>query len=193
LDPDYNGDDDSSMASMDSEMTDTSMDSDSVNGPGGIRLIHNFSEIKVPSSFLGMIPSSKSADEISLSLKRINSLDDKECTPKNSKIGYANCPSFSLETVTEPACDGMGIMRINSGGSNSTSISNVATRGSSAANSTTSLSLESVDVRMIDFAHATHSELDSGKEHEGPDTGYIFGLNNLIKVFQEILDETCSF
>lgn len=190
------------MASVDSEMTDTSsFDSDSVSnpnnstittnpGPGEIRVIHNFSEIKAPSSFLGMIPSSKSADEISLSLKRTSSLDKEESTPKNPKIGDSSCSSFSLETVTEPACDGIGL-GISQSQSNSTSISNVATRGSSAANSTTSLSLESVDVRMIDFAHATHSGLDCGKEHQGADTGYMFGLSNLIKVFQEILDETC--
>lgn len=195
LDPDYNGDDDSSMASLDSEMTDTSsFESDSVSNPsssGGIRILHNLSEIKGPSSFLGMIPSSKSADEISLSLKRTSS-PDKDTMPKNPKLGDSSISSFSLETVTEPACDGIESAMTQSP-SNSTSISNVATRGSSVANSTTSLSLESVDVRMIDFAHATHSGVDCGKEHQGPDTGYIFGLNNLIKVLQEILDEACSF
>jgi len=61
--------------------------------------------------------------------------------------------------------------------------------------SSSSLSAESVDVRMIDFAHATHSGVDTGhcsKEHAGPDAGYIFGLSNLIKVLQDIVAEQCS-
>lgn len=39
-----------------------------------------------------------------------------------------------------------------------------------------------VDVRMIDFAHATYKD----SRYEGPDHGYIFGLENLIKIFQSI-------
>lgn len=58
--------------------------------------------------------------------------------------------------------------------------------------SATSLSAESVDVRLIDFAHATHSGLDLGhcsKKHAGPDAGFILGLSNLIKVLEEILEQ----
>jgi len=57
--------------------------------------------------------------------------------------------------------------------------------------STSSLSAESVDVRLIDFAHATHSGLDMGhsaKPHAGADAGFIFGLSNLIKELQEIVN-----
>lgn len=57
--------------------------------------------------------------------------------------------------------------------------------------SAASLSSESVDVRLIDFAHATHSGLDLGhcaKKHAGPDTGFILGLSNLIKILEEILE-----
>ncbi|XP_039179358.1 inositol hexakisphosphate kinase 3 isoform X1 [Crotalus tigris] len=39
-----------------------------------------------------------------------------------------------------------------------------------------------VDVRMIDFAHTTYKD----SRYEGPDHGYIFGLENLIKIFQSI-------
>lgn len=56
--------------------------------------------------------------------------------------------------------------------------------------STSSLSAESVDVRLIDFAHATHNGLDLGhsvKPHTGADAGFIFGLSNLIKELQEII------
>lgn len=44
-----------------------------------------------------------------------------------------------------------------------------------------------VDVRMIDFAHTTYK--GSWKEHttyDGPDPGYIFGLENLIRILQDI-------
>ncbi|KAM6454820.1 inositol hexakisphosphate kinase 3 isoform 1-T3 [Liasis olivaceus] len=39
-----------------------------------------------------------------------------------------------------------------------------------------------VDVRMIDFAHTTYKD----SRYEGPDLGYIFGLENLIKIIQSI-------
>ena len=64
----------------------------------------------------------------------------------------------------------------------------LGSRGSTPSNS--SLSAESVDVRLIDFAHATHSGLDLGhsvKPHDGADAGFIFGLSNLIKELQEII------
>lgn len=44
-----------------------------------------------------------------------------------------------------------------------------------------------VDVRMIDFAHSTHDGFQGDlTTHSGPDHGYIFGLDNLIKLFQGI-------
>ncbi|KAL4675875.1 hypothetical protein H8959_010020 [Pygathrix nigripes] len=47
--------------------------------------------------------------------------------------------------------------------------------------------LTKVDVRMIDFAHTTYK--GSWNEHttyDGPDPGYIFGLENLIRILQDI-------
>ncbi|NWI91211.1 IP6K3 kinase, partial [Pitta sordida] len=42
-----------------------------------------------------------------------------------------------------------------------------------------------VDVRMIDFAHTTfRGSKSSPTPHDGPDHGYIFGLENLIKILQ---------
>lgn len=48
-------------------------------------------------------------------------------------------------------------------------------------------SLSKVDIRMIDFAHTTYK--GSWNEHttyDGPDPGYIFGLENLIQILQDI-------
>ncbi|KAM6295214.1 inositol hexakisphosphate kinase 3 [Aegotheles albertisi] len=43
------------------------------------------------------------------------------------------------------------------------------------------------DVRMIDFAHTTFKGSKSNHTtHDGPDPGYIFGLENLIKILQNI-------
>lgn len=44
-----------------------------------------------------------------------------------------------------------------------------------------------VDVRMIDFAHTTFTESQNSlTDYEGPDQGYIFGLENLVKIFCDI-------
>lgn len=44
-----------------------------------------------------------------------------------------------------------------------------------------------IDVRMIDFAHATHQGfLQDKTTHVGPDHGYIFGLQNLVHMFEEL-------
>uniref|UniRef100_A0A3Q2ZY16 Kinase n=1 Tax=Kryptolebias marmoratus TaxID=37003 RepID=A0A3Q2ZY16_KRYMA len=44
-----------------------------------------------------------------------------------------------------------------------------------------------VDVRMIDFAHTTCRHYgDDSMVHEGQDTGYIFGLQNLITIISEL-------
>lgn len=44
-----------------------------------------------------------------------------------------------------------------------------------------------VDVRMIDFAHTTYKgSWNEGTTYEGPDPGYIFGLENLIGILRDI-------
>uniref|UniRef100_A0A6J0U167 Kinase n=1 Tax=Pogona vitticeps TaxID=103695 RepID=A0A6J0U167_9SAUR len=44
-----------------------------------------------------------------------------------------------------------------------------------------------VDVRMIDFAHTTYKGSKNNQTiYDGPDHGYIFGLENLIKIVQSI-------
>lgn len=44
-----------------------------------------------------------------------------------------------------------------------------------------------VDVRMIDFAHTTCRDYgEDGIVHEGGDSGYIFGLQNLISILSQL-------
>lgn len=48
----------------------------------------------------------------------------------------------------------------------------------------------SVDVRMIDFAHSTFKGFrDDQTVHDGPDRGYVFGLESLIKILEAIREE----
>lgn len=46
-----------------------------------------------------------------------------------------------------------------------------------------------VDVRMIDFAHTTHRGFSEDRIRTGPDTGYLFGLKNLIRLLEEIQEK----
>jgi len=43
-----------------------------------------------------------------------------------------------------------------------------------------------LDVRMIDFAHSTHQGFKNDELHNGVDKGYMFGLKNLIVIFEDI-------
>lgn len=45
-----------------------------------------------------------------------------------------------------------------------------------------------VDIRLIDFAHATHKGMGDSKLYSGPDEGILLGLNSLIKIFTDIRD-----
>ncbi|KAK7086103.1 Inositol hexakisphosphate kinase 2 [Halocaridina rubra] len=45
-----------------------------------------------------------------------------------------------------------------------------------------------VDIRLIDFAHSTHKGMGDTKVYSGPDEGITLGLDNLIKIFQDIRD-----
>ncbi|XP_060096081.1 inositol hexakisphosphate kinase 1 isoform X2 [Heteronotia binoei] len=52
------------------------------------------------------------------------------------------------------------------------------------------LSQPKVDVRMIDFAHSTFKGFrDDPTVHDGPDKGYMFGLESLINIIEEMRDE----
>ncbi|XP_035376367.1 inositol hexakisphosphate kinase 1 [Electrophorus electricus] len=52
------------------------------------------------------------------------------------------------------------------------------------------LQLPSVDVRMIDFAHSTFKGFrDDQTVHDGPDRGYVFGLESLINILEAIRAE----
>ncbi|XP_026529114.1 inositol hexakisphosphate kinase 1 isoform X1 [Notechis scutatus] len=57
--------------------------------------------------------------------------------------------------------------------------------------STESISFQpKVDVRMIDFAHSTFKGFrDDPTVHDGPDMGYVFGLESLINIIGQMRDE----
>lgn len=42
------------------------------------------------------------------------------------------------------------------------------------------------DVRLIDFAHATHCGMDDTIVYAGPDSGFLFGLENMIDILKDI-------
>lgn len=47
-----------------------------------------------------------------------------------------------------------------------------------------------VDVRMIDFAHSTFKGFrDDPTVHDGPDMGYVFGLESLINIMEQMREE----
>lgn len=47
-----------------------------------------------------------------------------------------------------------------------------------------------VDVRMIDFAHSTFKGFrDDQMVHDGPDRGYMFGLESLVNILERIREE----
>ncbi|XP_028574404.1 inositol hexakisphosphate kinase 1 [Podarcis muralis] len=59
------------------------------------------------------------------------------------------------------------------------------------ASSTEAVSFQpKVDVRMIDFAHSTFKGFrDDPTVHDGPDMGYVFGLESLINIMEQMRDE----
>ena len=49
---------------------------------------------------------------------------------------------------------------------------------------------EKLDVRMIDFSHATFDGFNDSLVHTGPHSGYLFGLENLIRMFRQLLEDS---
>ena len=45
------------------------------------------------------------------------------------------------------------------------------------------------DLRLIDFAHSTHKGLRDPIVHEGPDSGFIHGLKNLISLLEQLVQK----
>lgn len=101
--------------------------------------------------------------------------------------------SDAVSKMTAASITGTPLIQQQSSSSSSSTLRSGGSTGTSSSTSAASLNSEAVDVRMIDFAHSCHAGMGYySKEHTGPDTGYIFGLQNLIKVLQEICDEHCG-
>ena len=49
---------------------------------------------------------------------------------------------------------------------------------------------KSVDLRMIDFAHSTHSGYNDRVVYSGPDEGYVLGVSSLVACFKRMLSES---
>ncbi|VDK36919.1 unnamed protein product [Gongylonema pulchrum] len=56
------------------------------------------------------------------------------------------------------------------------------------ASSSTSASSSSIDLRMIDFAHSTCSGFLDDERHNGPDEGYLLGLDSLISSLTDTIN-----
>ena len=51
-----------------------------------------------------------------------------------------------------------------------------------------------VDVRLVDFANSSSSDLSGGDiEHTGPDKGFLFGLKNLSNLLKKIRKEETDY
>lgn len=112
---------------------------------------------------------SSSAEALSMSLDQ--SLDDVLATsedPHKSSVGSHHRRSSSTATYED--------IKMKS------SSSFEATAPSSPLPTTEPL----VDVRIIDFAHSTHKDLDDPVVYSGPDHGFLFGLENMIALLKGI-------
>ncbi|KAK9502981.1 hypothetical protein O3M35_011651 [Rhynocoris fuscipes] len=56
----------------------------------------------------------------------------------------------------------------------------------SRSNSPSTLLDPLTDVRIIDFAHSTHSGMSDSVSYTGPDQGFLFGLGNMISILKAI-------
>ncbi|XP_076125239.1 inositol hexakisphosphate kinase 2-like [Alosa pseudoharengus] len=92
------------------------------------------------------------------------------------------------------SCNGSSEGGLNGGSSNSSTSSSSSAGGSGGSSAVTrrvarGLQEPNVDVRMIDFAHTTCRHYDEDSVvHEGQDSGYIFGLQNLITIISQLED-----
>ncbi|KAM9859184.1 inositol hexakisphosphate kinase 2-like [Aulostomus maculatus] len=99
-------------------------------------------------------------------------MEDEEVGEVAGTLGFPHSPS--------PSCDSSSSCSSSSSGGGGSGLSQGCLSRSDPCSPV-------VDVRMIDFAHTTcrHYREDS-VVHEGQDSGYIFGLQNLITIISEL-------
>lgn len=161
----------------------------------------------------GEPPRSRRADEDGLSDQEDDEEDDDEEEEEEDEeeevveegafgfphsgavAGGSSSSSSSCNSSSESSLSGSSSSSINS----STSSSSSSSGSSSTSGGSSTVSRRGargsqeplVDVRMIDFAHTTcrHYGEDS-VVHEGQDSGYIFGLQNLITIISQLEDHS---
>ena len=136
-----------------------------------ISLVHDHDTDCARSDFLGGRLSRRSSSAETLSLLLDQSLDDVLATsedPNKSSVGSHHRRSSSTATYED--------IKVKS------SPSFEATVPSPLLPTTEPL----VDVRIIDFAHSTHKDLDDPVVYSGPDHGFLFGLENMIALLKGI-------
>ncbi|XP_044023007.1 inositol hexakisphosphate kinase 2b [Siniperca chuatsi] len=111
---------------------------------------------------------------------------------RGGEEGDEDEPSDEEEEEDEEEEGAFGFPRSSSAGGSASVAGGSSNSGSSrSSHSTGEASSPAVDVRMIDFAHTTcrHYGEDS-VVHEGQDSGFIFGLQNLITIISQLEDHS---
>uniref|UniRef100_A0A6A7FQ68 Kinase n=2 Tax=Hirondellea gigas TaxID=1518452 RepID=A0A6A7FQ68_9CRUS len=135
------------------------------------------------SSPASITTSSVSSTSFTVSHSSVNTYT--KCQGNSNSIEIAS--SETCSTNVSPVKDSN--IRSNSSSNNTDQASGSSTNISSPVIAKcTSTSGTKVDIRLIDFAHATHKGMGDATIYSGPDDGLVLGLKSLIDIFTDIKD-----